>query len=427
VSSSQFNLLEDLDTIRANSAMNITDLRLHIVTALQQVNKLPIPFPPSQLRLRDRYGTNPGRILRDGSSFEDIQVYLVDNKCLAYQVLTAPEHLPNDADSDGDVIVYIQRWVRSTWSLRDRVEVLLPGYWTIQDIARGLAALLDIADYRHLRVLIVPKETEFYLSELNQSKPVRNYGRAWFDPSQERKVLSAMSQDMRIQDGDLLVIQDVSEDLMELSVADRKSIEIVEAALRDPYSDMWGAGSSSSYAGEGAYESTWPYNHYSSTRSHSVGTGTVTSPETGSTFGPPFYNSTTGGTGTCYPSSGSINVKWGSPPASRASTGIRIKTQKDRQKEESEVAEKRASKAAFADELGHVLQQHPLALHLGAVTDSQAGRTSPVSGEHSSHSMAVQMEDQDVFGDQDENDQRGDGATHVFAASEATTTFHDFL
>ena len=65
------------------------------------------------------------------------------------------------------------------------------------------------------------------ISELNQKSPIRNYGRSWFDPSKEKKLLKFMSHEMRVQDGDLILLQDSSEPLKELTKADLKSIELV--------------------------------------------------------------------------------------------------------------------------------------------------------------------------------------------------------
>lgn len=50
--------------------------------------------------------------------------------------------------------------------------------------------------------MVVPKDVEFYISELNQKSPRSNYGRSWFDPNQESyKLLKYTSHDMRVQDG----------------------------------------------------------------------------------------------------------------------------------------------------------------------------------------------------------------------------------
>lgn len=92
--------------------------------------------------------------------------------------------------------------------------------------------------------MIIPRDTELNLSELSQNSSVKNYGRSWFDPNKETRLLRYTSHDMRVQDGDLLLLQDTSEPLKELTPADLKSIDIVALASSPAEYNEW---SSSSY------------------------------------------------------------------------------------------------------------------------------------------------------------------------------------
>jgi len=72
---------------------------------------------------------------------------------------------------------------------------------TIGEVTRGLCQLTGIPIHSVL-AMVVPKDIEFYLSELNQKSPQRNYGRSWFDPAKEAaKQLKFTSHDMRVVDG----------------------------------------------------------------------------------------------------------------------------------------------------------------------------------------------------------------------------------
>lgn len=198
--------------------------------------RLPENTPPSRVRIRDKIGNNPAKILKDNRTFVESQVYLFDGKVFAFQILDDEEELPED--EPGSVVILAQRWYRSTWSLGPRIEVYLRGSLEVQAVASGIAKLFDI-NFKSMLTLVVPKDTEFLQSELQSKSPARNYGRTWFDPTMETKPLKFMSHDMRMQEGDLLLVQDYSEPLKELSVADLKSIELVEIASKSNNIDFY--------------------------------------------------------------------------------------------------------------------------------------------------------------------------------------------
>lgn len=229
--------MDGLDAAFVQNSSTFLEVKEQIVTRLIELGRLPEGTSPRCVRLRDKMGNNPGRILAGDGTFADNQIYLFDGKVLAFQVLDFEEELPEP--EAGSVVVLVQRWNRREWRLEERFEVLLNGGWSVRNIARGLSLLMDIP-LPHLRAMIVCRDTEFLLSDLHLNAPPRNYGRTWFDPSRETRPLRAMSHDMRLTDGDVLLVQDTSEPLRELSAADRKSIEIVRLASgSDPYSDCW--------------------------------------------------------------------------------------------------------------------------------------------------------------------------------------------
>lgn len=230
--------MEGFSHLFLQSSTTILEVKAQVANKLIELGRLPPGASPHRIRLREKLGNSPGQILDGDESFSDRQVYLFDNKMLAFQVLEHEEILPQA--ECGSVMVLVQRWNRSTWSLGDRFEVLLRGSMTIRNIARSLSFLTGIP-LDSMRAMVLPREAEFALSDIVLRAPPQNYGRAWFDPTRERRMLSAMSHELRVTDGDVLLLQDTSEPLMELSAADRKSIEIVRVANQTSY---WSAPSS---------------------------------------------------------------------------------------------------------------------------------------------------------------------------------------
>lgn len=228
----QFQPIEGFSNLFIQSSSKINDVKAQVVSKLVELGRLPEGTSPHRIRLREKLGNSPGQILSGDDTFSNNQVYLFDNKVLVFQVLEH-EEFPPDAER-GSVMVLVQRWNRSTWSLGDRFEVLLRSSMTIRNIARSLSFLTGIALHSML-AMVLPRDAEFPLSDIALRSPPQNYGRSWFDPSKERRLLSAMSHELRVTDGDVLLLQDTSERLLELSPADRKSIEIVRVANQQAY------------------------------------------------------------------------------------------------------------------------------------------------------------------------------------------------
>lgn len=260
------------------------------------------------IRLRDKTGTNPGRILSGSKSFADNSIFLYDNKVILFQILDEPEELPSY--ESGDTTVFVQKWIRSTWSLGEKYEVLLRGSMSVADIAQGLSIMMDVS-INSIRTMVVPRDTEFPLYELNQKSPPTNFGRSWFDPTKEKRLLRVVSHDLRVRDGDLLLIQDENETLKELSKADLKSIEVGKAMMTQ-YSDFWGGENGNDYSNIGSLYNTNTDNSYSGYTDDSAAKDSVTTHV-------PSFNA----------------VKSIRPIATTTrSTGIHIKTQRERQEEE---------------------------------------------------------------------------------------------
>jgi len=216
------------------NSSSVSDVRVEIHRRLIEKGLMPKDSSARRVRLRDRTMSTPSKILEDNKTFSENGIHLYDGKDMVVELLDHDENLFS-GDENG-ICLLVQRWYRSTWSLGQRFEVYLQVSSTIGEVTRGLCQLTDIPIHSVL-AMVVPKDVEFYLSELNQKSPQRNYGRSWFDPAKEAaKQLKFTSHEMRVADGDMLLLQDTSEPLMELSPADLKSIQIVEASNSSSYS-----------------------------------------------------------------------------------------------------------------------------------------------------------------------------------------------
>ena len=133
-------------------------------------------------------------------------------------MLKKPENIPKPCP--GDVVVYIQKFNRSTWSLSPIREVYLRGNMKVRDIAAQLAYLWRIP-LSSLRTLIVQAYNEVKVSDLHLLYPKGT--RMWADPTEEERTLNRVQWYLR--EGDMILLSDNSEDLKTLDEEEKKSIQ----------------------------------------------------------------------------------------------------------------------------------------------------------------------------------------------------------
>jgi hypothetical protein len=338
----QFEEIHDL-SLYVGPGTQVEDFRQLIHKELLSRGIIDDSVSLHRIRIREKIGNFPAKILRDGKTLQEMNVYLNDHKAFCFEILQEEENLPED--DYGDVVVQVQKWHRSSWSLSEKIDVLLPGGKCVRDIAIGLSKLFQIP-FDHIRILVIPRDSSLMLSDLALTNPTQS--RSWVDPRMERRLLRHMSFELRLVEGDLLLLQDFSEPLMELTPADKRSIMVVQAAQDNP---------SIVYAGDS--NTSYSYPGTSSTKVPAWVTSTGASP----VYKYPALRTSSAGTGS----------------TSGGSNGIRIKTQKDRQREAENSSNNGDKASSNAASVGH---------------------TSPVDfltgdGEHSS-SIAVGTDD-DLF------------------------------
>jgi hypothetical protein len=188
---------------------------------------------PSYLRITQNVysaWSNPGTILRDGPTLgECLGHQLYDGSRLLFQLREVPESLP--PRKAGDVVVYVQRWYRSTWTMGPRREVYLRGSMKISDIGRHLAAMFDI-NVNSLKAYQLDRHAkDLAMFKLAEKLPGGYYSsKVWFDP-QIYKASLKDSKGIQVMEGDLLILQDDSEVLQELTDDLRATMQIEDDDL----------------------------------------------------------------------------------------------------------------------------------------------------------------------------------------------------
>ena len=126
---------------------------------------------------------------------------------------------------DKDILLYHQKWNRSTWSLEDRKEIVFKQNMQLQEIAEVLSSIHNITPSSDLRILYLPTTSVVELLDLNNSMPYHSY--RWNNISSNPSCLSSMGYS--ISDGDLLVVQDVKEPLRSFTKEETVVIEKYQA------------------------------------------------------------------------------------------------------------------------------------------------------------------------------------------------------
>ncbi|CAE7380168.1 unnamed protein product, partial [Symbiodinium microadriaticum] len=267
----QFEFLMDTD-VEPYTLVN--DLRKNIFDKLSQDGFLPAGATPHHIRIRQKARNAVTAIICDGLTLRENQVAVYSGRELAVEILDKEEHYTTL--KNGDLALLVQKWERSTWTLSRPFEVILRGNMPIKEICKRLAYATGIP-LKSLKVLLLQPYNEIRLSDLHLASPVGP--RMWISPINEERVLSKMQWHMR--DWDLIMVQDESEPLKQLSKAEQQTVDEAKA-------------NASNYA----------YDYYSYTSN----------------------------TTTVYPSV-SYPTGNGGGKKTRVEQGIHIKTQKDREKE----------------------------------------------------------------------------------------------
>lgn len=284
-----------VDYIFASESTLISTIREELANALGRIlpTLLPVPYlesldlqitsdedgrttvnlPPNRIRIRESSDASPGRILCDGLTCQQQRLYFASSRVVTIQILSESEAL-NEAtlhpvDEFNDFLVVVMKWKRSSWSLSEKVEYILRGELSVQQLCSQLAAIYGISSINNMSMLLLKSYNKIHLSDLNQHT-VRDIYRSWTCFSYEQRKLRDLSNiDFKLRNGDIILLQDVTEPLKVLTKEDLLSLQYVEEASRTIYGSTYG--SSPAYSG-GRYNQG-----YNATSSSSIHSSSVTS------------------------------------------------------------------------------------------------------------------------------------------------------
>lgn len=199
---------------------------------------------PNYLRLRLKSRNTISTIFSSSLTLRQNQVNLFSGREISVEILNHEEFYTTL--TYGDVIVYVQKWERSTWTLSKPIEVILHSNMTVSDISKRLASIYNIPSHS-LRVLLVQPYHEIKLCDLYLTQPSGH--RPWINTTNENRSLSQMQWYLR--DWDTLIIQNIDENFKKLSKVEIQSVKDAKA-----------------------YQTNYGYDYYYDTSYVSTGTST---------------------------------------------------------------------------------------------------------------------------------------------------------
>jgi hypothetical protein len=180
------------------------------------------------LRIWEKLGTAKGKLLKnDFKSLTFNGLTVADWRHLYVQILDRDSRPPNLEESN--VLMLAQRWHRSSWTVGPLVEVSVPENMLIAQLFEALSRVSGIP-LENLKVLALFQFSEVNLCGLEDEGHLNSKSLKWFQkPTDEASARQTVfdwyssivhrNSSMKIDsaDGTILIIQDASESLRELT------------------------------------------------------------------------------------------------------------------------------------------------------------------------------------------------------------------
>lgn len=149
------------------------------------------------------------------------------------QILDHEEDI--DPIESGDALVFVRRWLRSSWKLTPPTEILLKGDKCVNEIATALAMQYSIPPST-MKVLVLHPYTDINLYDLDLQAP--NLTCEWIDPISETKTLKEVKWHLTY--GDCIIIQNTEEPLRVLTKEQEQLVAESRAPLAtSDYCNAW--------------------------------------------------------------------------------------------------------------------------------------------------------------------------------------------
>lgn len=228
----RFEFLTDLPV---HEESQVSDLRELLLERLKAKQIVPDNVTPKQIRICLKNGLTCGDILIDSRTLRQSKVHLFADRALAVQMLDHEEDI--EPIETSNALVFVRRWLRSTWELTPPTEILLKGNMPVCDIASALASQYGIST-KSMKVLVAHPYTVVNICDLQLQSPSMMCD--WIDPTLESKTLSDVKWHLTF--GDTIIIQDESESLRALTTDEMKSIgdaKVLQTQYPSDYSQSW--------------------------------------------------------------------------------------------------------------------------------------------------------------------------------------------
>eukprot|EP01106_Pelomyxa_sp_JSP_P008040 TRINITY_DN2305_c0_g1_i2.p1 TRINITY_DN2305_c0_g1~~TRINITY_DN2305_c0_g1_i2.p1 ORF type:complete len:254 (-),score=72.67 TRINITY_DN2305_c0_g1_i2:82-843(-) len=191
-----------------------------------------IDLPPASMRLRDMYTVNmaPAKVFPDNCTIKQILTVIYNRKPIAIQRLTGPEPVT----SLNDMVVYLQHWSPSTYTLSPRIEAIIPSDMCVWELRGMLAGRLSLGADCAGRLGIARTVTASIAPMPPHEVPDLMWDRV---PVSDTTTKMAEAP-LYVRDGDLLIFRDNTERLKVLS-EDEKAAILKDAARSAPRTSYW--------------------------------------------------------------------------------------------------------------------------------------------------------------------------------------------
>ncbi|KAH3762718.1 5-methyltetrahydropteroyltriglutamate--homocysteine S-methyltransferase [Pelomyxa schiedti] len=212
----------------------VLDLKRQISEALKAQKN--IDLPPETMRLRDMYTQTQlaSKVLPDSVVMKNALSVIYSNKPIAIQRLPGPEPVTTQSQ----MVLLLQKWNPSTFTVGPRVEVVVPDTLTASDLRRNLAQQMSLPELEWTRVGLA-KEIYASVGPTNVLDiPELQWDRV---PAAEEKI-KLRDMPMFVRDGDVIFYRDNTEKLKVLTPEEKSAIQ-KELAAHTPahaVTNFWG-------------------------------------------------------------------------------------------------------------------------------------------------------------------------------------------
>ena len=206
----------------------LLDVKQVLVEQFKATGRLPAIADSYWLRIWEKLGSSKGRLLKyDRKSLQENGFPVCDWRHVFVQLLDNDWRPPDFEEAN--MLMLTQRWFRGSWSVGPPVEISVPANMSASILFDKLSLASGISA-SNLKVLVLFAFTEIFLCGLDDEVYLSSKNVRWLQrPTTDLSIfewytsITNGSTKADLADGTLLVIQDSSEELRELTVDEKLS------------------------------------------------------------------------------------------------------------------------------------------------------------------------------------------------------------